>query len=203
VYCPIDTSLNFGQLNKLLPDLRPKILYIPDKYRKPPAEFALYSESTSYCVQYEPPPVSFRKHQVFSIPYYKKFVKVKVDPDLAAQITFKKVNGVSVSSLAGVLSYYGNRLILEPADGSVPKEKATPFPYGSLDFSALVTELKKNGFSPVEEASPRNRKVLRLEKEKITIELTDANTTHVICEEGGDNTRNLIKEILLQSLPTF
>lgn len=36
VHCPIDTSLNFTQANKLIRDLKPEHLVIPDSYTQPP-----------------------------------------------------------------------------------------------------------------------------------------------------------------------
>lgn len=36
VHCPIDTSLNFTQANKLIRDLKPDNLVIPECYAQPP-----------------------------------------------------------------------------------------------------------------------------------------------------------------------
>lgn len=38
MHCPIDTSLNFTQGNKLVRDLKPTTLVIPETYLKPPVE---------------------------------------------------------------------------------------------------------------------------------------------------------------------
>lgn len=37
IYCPIETSLNFQQANKLLKELKPGVIVIPDSYTQPPA----------------------------------------------------------------------------------------------------------------------------------------------------------------------
>jgi len=37
IHCPIDTSLNFPQGNKLIRDLKPSILVVPEVYLQPPA----------------------------------------------------------------------------------------------------------------------------------------------------------------------
>lgn len=37
IYCPIETSLNFQQANKLLKELKPEIIVIPECYTQPPA----------------------------------------------------------------------------------------------------------------------------------------------------------------------
>lgn len=34
-YCPIDTSLNYQQANKLIKELKPNVLVIPESYTKP------------------------------------------------------------------------------------------------------------------------------------------------------------------------
>lgn len=36
VYCPIETSLNFQQANKMIKDLKPEVLVIPKVYTHPP-----------------------------------------------------------------------------------------------------------------------------------------------------------------------
>lgn len=36
IYCPIETSLNFQQANKLLKDLKPGVIVIPESYTQPP-----------------------------------------------------------------------------------------------------------------------------------------------------------------------
>ena len=37
VYCPIDTSLNFNQAKKLIRDLKPSCIAVPEQYTVPPA----------------------------------------------------------------------------------------------------------------------------------------------------------------------
>lgn len=37
IYCPIETSLNFQQANKLLKELKPGVVVIPESYTQPPA----------------------------------------------------------------------------------------------------------------------------------------------------------------------
>jgi integrator complex subunit 9 len=36
IYCPIETSLNFQQANKLIKELKPTVLVIPENYTQPP-----------------------------------------------------------------------------------------------------------------------------------------------------------------------
>lgn len=37
IYCPIETSLNFQQANKLLKELKPGVIVIPESYTQPPS----------------------------------------------------------------------------------------------------------------------------------------------------------------------
>lgn len=37
VYCPIETSLNFQQANKMIKDLKPEVLVVPKAYMSAPA----------------------------------------------------------------------------------------------------------------------------------------------------------------------
>lgn len=36
IYTPIETSLNFQQANKLLKDLKPNVIVVPESYTQPP-----------------------------------------------------------------------------------------------------------------------------------------------------------------------
>lgn len=44
VHCPIDTSLNFTQANKLIRELKPSTLVVPQSYTIPPPTHAHRSE---------------------------------------------------------------------------------------------------------------------------------------------------------------
>lgn len=44
LHCPIDTSLNFTQANKLIKELKPQTLVLPECYTQPPVNFPLRSE---------------------------------------------------------------------------------------------------------------------------------------------------------------
>jgi len=44
VHCPIDTSLSFTQANKLIRDLKPAHLLVPDVYLHPPKSAPLRSD---------------------------------------------------------------------------------------------------------------------------------------------------------------
>lgn len=37
IYCPIETSLNFQQANKLLKELKPEVIVVPESYTQPPS----------------------------------------------------------------------------------------------------------------------------------------------------------------------
>lgn len=37
IYCPIETSLNFQQANKLIKELKPGVIVIPESYTQPPS----------------------------------------------------------------------------------------------------------------------------------------------------------------------
>lgn len=41
LHCPIDTSLNYSQANKLIRELKPQHLVLPECYTQPPINFPL------------------------------------------------------------------------------------------------------------------------------------------------------------------
>lgn len=44
IHCPIDTSLNFNQANKLIRELKPSTLVVPECYTHPPPAFPQRTE---------------------------------------------------------------------------------------------------------------------------------------------------------------
>jgi len=44
MHCPIDTSMNFTQANKMIKDLKPAVLILPASYTTPPTGFGHKNE---------------------------------------------------------------------------------------------------------------------------------------------------------------
>lgn len=44
MHCPIDTSMNFTQANKMIKDLKPAVLILPERYAIPPTGFGHKNE---------------------------------------------------------------------------------------------------------------------------------------------------------------
>lgn len=68
VHCPIDTSLNFSQANKLIRDLKPENLVVPECYTQAPISAPLRTD-----LIIEPVGVS-KEHFPFFLESYIKFI---------------------------------------------------------------------------------------------------------------------------------
>ena len=81
VYCPIDTSLNFSQANKLLKDLKPKNLVIPQSYTSPPP---LLKNRTDLVIDCEATNVfAYKRNYVIKLPIKRKFERIDIDSDVS------------------------------------------------------------------------------------------------------------------------
>ena len=81
VYCPIDTSLNFSQANKLLKDLKPKHLIIPHSYTTPPP---LLKHRTDLVIDTEISNVfSYKRNYVIKLPIKRRFERIDIDSDVS------------------------------------------------------------------------------------------------------------------------
>ena len=79
VYCPIDTSLNFSQANKLLRDLKPKNLVIPQSYTTPPL---LLKHRTDLVIDCEATVFSYKRNNVIKLPIKRSFERIDIDSDV-------------------------------------------------------------------------------------------------------------------------
>lgn len=108
IYCPIETSLNFQQANKLIKELKPEVLVIPESYLHPPVNLP---HKTDLVIENIPdkPIITFKCGDVIKLPTKRTLNKVYIDADVATSLPLKEVNsGVSVSSLTGVLQVKDN-----------------------------------------------------------------------------------------------
>ncbi|XP_055841347.1 integrator complex subunit 9-like [Episyrphus balteatus] len=94
-YCPIDTSLNYQQANKLIKELKPSVLVIPENYTKPhPIAPQLYIEQPK-CVKSRLFVHSFIR---WSLSCAKSFAS-----ELASKIVSREITpGVTISTLTGI-----------------------------------------------------------------------------------------------------
>jgi hypothetical protein len=111
VHCPIDTSLNFTQANKLIRDLRPGTLVLPESYTLPPVTAP---HRIDLVVETDRPTISFKRDEVLTLPLKRKQGRVDMSPELAEFLLPSEVRtGVSLSTLTGGLQVKDNKHILK------------------------------------------------------------------------------------------
>lgn len=127
IYCPIETSLNFQQANKLLKELKPGVIVIPESYTQPPAmvphktDLVIDQPTVScYIIFYysfaiklrfyqDKPLITFKRGEVIKLPLKRKRNLVYLTPDVAHSIVPKEVQpGVNLSTITGVLQVKDN-----------------------------------------------------------------------------------------------
>ncbi|KZS03299.1 Integrator complex subunit 9 [Daphnia magna] len=184
VHCPIDTSLSFTQANKLIRDLKPGNLLVPDVYLHPPVSAPLRSDLV---------------------------IQGKIGP---ASIGYEVLSGVTItnqeeagktSTLTGKLDARDNKFTLkvlnEEEGGTLysAAERMLPrHPWGSVDTTQLLHLLSQHGLLDARvEDTPRGV-VIHLPREDTVIQLEGSNT-HVYCHDEA--LRRTLRDILLQCLP--
>lgn len=111
VHCPIDTSLNFTQANKLIRDLKPGTLILPESYTQPPVTAP---QRIDLVVETDRPIISFKRDEVLTLPLKRKQGRVELSPELAEFLLPNEVRtGVSLSTLTGSLQVKDNKHILK------------------------------------------------------------------------------------------
>lgn len=107
IYCPIETSLNFQQANKLLKELKPGVIVIPDSYTQPPL---ITPHKTDLIIdQPDKQVISFKRGEVIKLPLKRKRNRVYLTPEIAKLIRPREIQpGTNVSTLTGCLQVKDN-----------------------------------------------------------------------------------------------
>ncbi|PSN51028.1 Integrator complex subunit 9 [Blattella germanica] len=117
VHCPIDTSLNFTQANKLIRDLKPGTLVLPESYTMPPVSVP---QRLDLVIETDRPVISFKRDEVLTLPLKRKQGRVELSPDLAEFLLPSEVRtGVSLSTLTGGLQVKDNKHTLKPNEDTL------------------------------------------------------------------------------------
>jgi integrator complex subunit 9 len=129
VHCPIDTSLNFTQANKLIRDLKPGTLVLPESYTQPPVTAP---HRIDLVVETDRPIISFKRDEVLTLPLKRKQGRVELSPELAEFLLPNEVRtGVSLSTLTGGLQVKDNKHILKVTH-SPPSSDLLPWLFGNF-----------------------------------------------------------------------
>ena len=112
VNCPIDTSLNFNQAKKLIKDLKPASIAIPQQYSTPPLSAPQRPELVIEVP--DVPRFTFGRFESITLPIKPKFDRIDIDPELAAKLAPVEVKpGIAAASIAGNLRVTNNKYTLQ------------------------------------------------------------------------------------------
>ncbi|KAG5681645.1 hypothetical protein PVAND_011060 [Polypedilum vanderplanki] len=218
VYCPIETTLNFQQANKLIKDLKPETLVIPKVYTHPPA-IAANREDLVIDRQIAKQIITFKCGDCIKLPLKRKKNTVFIDPEVARTLIPQEIqNGLKLAPLSGLLDVKDNIYNIYPCDGNVegvPKQlvnallkKHVTYEYGSMssmDIDIFLNKLKQDGFTDVKVTQTSEvdgvLTKIRLVNEEIDIDISEKGT-HIMCE-GKESWRLKIRDSLLSCMNKF
>ncbi|XP_026527229.1 integrator complex subunit 9 [Notechis scutatus] len=215
IYCPIDTRLNFIQVSKLLKEVQPLHVVCPEQYTQPPPT---QSHRTDLMVDCLPPPMSYRRAEVLTLPFKRRYEKIEITPELADSLVPTEMKpGISLATVSAVLHTKDNKHVLQlppklpqPQPGKkrkrvtddVPELKPTkPLLSGSIPVDQLVQTLEKHGFSDIKvEDTPKGHLVLFQDVE--TLIRIEEDSTHIMCE-NDESLRVKLQDLVLKFLQKF
>ncbi|KAF6213099.1 hypothetical protein GE061_010814 [Apolygus lucorum] len=213
VHCPIDTSLNFTQANKLIRELKPSTLVVPQAYTQPPpahvhrSELVIDQESRYV--------ISITRGEVVSLAVRRHSAKVNLDPVLADHILASEVRpGTSLATITAALHVKDNQHNIKelPEDPYVPKKrrlskgddtlKSLRYEWGALDVDVFVRKLKQEGINDVKIEPNGSGYIIHLEGADTVIQVED-RSTHIYSEASEVSLRLKLRSILMQCLNSF
>uniref|UniRef100_A0A182IP84 Uncharacterized protein n=1 Tax=Anopheles atroparvus TaxID=41427 RepID=A0A182IP84_ANOAO len=218
VYCPIETSLNFQQANKLIKELKPGVLVIPENYTHPPQ---IAPQKLDLVIDQVPDKmiIKFKRGEVIKLPLKRKRGRVYLNPKMAKTIVPQEVQpGVTISTLTGVLQVKDNihdLLPLEPSKEELEEHKSKsgpPQPYsqlrnikyewGTLDINLLLKKLAQDGFTDMKVEQGSAEEVTLILPSEDTIIRVSEKSTEIVCG-GKQSLRLKLRDLLLQCVQCF
>lgn len=159
-HCAIDTSLNFMQANKLIKDLKPVSLVIPECYTQPPTSAAHRADLIIEPIA-DRPLITFKRGDVLNLPLKRKHNQLFVNGKIADSLVPVEIKpGISLSSITGTLNVKDNVLNMEEAialpskikkeGGSLDEKKTVKniqYEWGSLNVADFVQKLSQEGIT--------------------------------------------------------
>ncbi|ENN70832.1 hypothetical protein HUJ04_004963 [Dendroctonus ponderosae] len=202
-HCAIDTSLNFTQANKLIKDLKPTTLVVPETYTKPPVSAPNLTE----LVIHNTPEVNlipYKWGEIINLPVKRKQGQLFIETDVASKIVPVEIKpGLSLSTVTGTLNVKDNvHKVQDILDDQKLLNKNVKYEWGSVNINEFKQKLFQEGITDAKvESLGGNVVVIHLQDEDALIQLED-NNTHVVCN-GDEALRTKLRNIVMQCLKTF
>ncbi|KAK7075241.1 Integrator complex subunit 9 [Halocaridina rubra] len=201
VYCPIDTSLDFTQARKLINELKPGKLVVPDVYLRPPA---MAPHRTDLILMLEETPLTYSEGELLNLGIHRRLENMGVKPNLALMLNPSTIRpGLCTSTVTAELHIQDNQYTLKPLEDS-DDESATKYPqcypYGNLSVDDLVQRLAQAGFTDAKVEELSGVFIITLENDSGIIKISEAST-HII--SGNGKLREKLRDILLECLSSY
>lgn len=217
-FTPIDTSLNFGQANKVIQEMNPRILLAPNAYTSPPASMPhrndLVLEAGKNPVTGVSSSVfSFSSGQTIKLPIRRNFARISLDPELSTTLMPTEVKpGVAIATVTGYLDGKDNTFIVKSLTRNHLKELTgdwrpgsqtlppTNYSYGSLDLTLLMSKLAQAGLGKATLEHTSTGAIINI-KDDAFITIENDTTTHIVCDFNSP-LRSFLKELVMKCLKT-
>ncbi|XP_055495206.1 integrator complex subunit 9 [Leucoraja erinacea] len=212
VYCPIDTRLNFIQVSKLLKEVQPLHVVCPEQYTQPPPA---QSHRTDLMIDCQPSPMAYRRAEVLTLPFKRRYEKIELMPDLAESLIPSEIKpGISMATVSAVLQTKDNKHILrslpkpvqQPTgkkrkrlNDEIPEFKPPkPLLCGSITIEQFVQSLEKHGITDVKVEDTPEGHIVHLQSEDTLIQIEE-DSTHIICD-NNEPLRTKLRDLVLKFL---
>ncbi|XP_072436458.1 integrator complex subunit 9 [Chiloscyllium punctatum] len=212
VYCPIDTRLNFIQVSKLLKEVQPLHVVCPEQYTQPPPA---QSHRTDLMIDCQPPPMAYRRAEVLTLPFKRRYEKIELMPDLAESLVPSEIKpGISMATVSAVLQTKDNKHILQSLPKSVQPQTGKkrkranddtpefkppkPLLCGSITIEQFVQSLEKHGITDVKVEDTPEGHIVHLQSEDTLVQIEE-DSTHIICD-NNEPLRTKLRDLVLKFL---
>ncbi|XP_041975662.1 integrator complex subunit 9 [Aricia agestis] len=198
-HCPIDTSLNYSQANKLVRELRPRELALPEQYAGGAGRGAVGGDV---------PTVVVRRGAARALGVRRRAARGTLDGALAAAAArggLREVRaGLRAAPLTVSLRVRDARLELLPAGGvggagGGAALAAGAVHWSALDVEALVRALAREGVGEARVEAGGGGCIVHLPRHDTLVHV-ERHATHVFCE-GRDDVRQALRRALAACLP--
>uniref|UniRef100_A0A8D8R9A0 Integrator complex subunit 9 n=1 Tax=Cacopsylla melanoneura TaxID=428564 RepID=A0A8D8R9A0_9HEMI len=196
IHCPIDTSLNFSQANKLIRELKPSTLVVPECYTQPPPAFPQRTELV--IDQVDRKVLTLKRGEVLKIPLKRKRTRVNMSAEIAEAVEPCELRpGLAIASVKGNLRVKDNHYCIDMSTSS----RSHQYEMGALDVEQFVERLVHEGITEVKVEPNATGYIIHLQNEDCLITVDD-KSTHILCS-SSEKFRLKLRTILLQCLNTF
>ncbi|KAG0719440.1 Integrator complex subunit 9 [Chionoecetes opilio] len=201
VYCPIDTTLDFTQARKLITELKPSKLVVPEVYMRPPVNAP---HRTDLTLDLEEAPLTYGECQLLNLGIHRRLETMNITPDLALSLNPITIRpGLITTTITAALHVRDNKFTLQPLeDGEEEPPAPVPscYPYGNLNVDELVQRLAQAGLTDARVDDSKEGIVITLANDDVVIQINEF-ATHIVSANSA--LREKLRDILLDCLGSF